>query len=119
VWLVKLARSLHEATGRAISAGFNLAVSRVMILVSFSRRSRSFGVMRSSVGKTRGGGPTLLPHARGAQVAAEIFVMADDVTVEEAMNMLWRDGLKRALIERRRATVARTKPQGRSSFHLI
>ena len=88
VWLVKLARSLHEATGRAISAGFNLAVSRVMILVSFSRRSRSFGVMRSSVGKTRGGGPTLVPHARGAQVAAEIFVMADDVTVEEAMNML-------------------------------
>jgi len=71
-----------------ISAGFNLAVSRVMILVPFSRRSRSFGVMRSSVGKTRGGGPTLVPHARGAQVAAEIFVMADDVTVEEAMNML-------------------------------
>src|SRR6185437_14671357 len=71
-----------------ISAGFNLAVSCVMILVPFSRRSRSFGVMRSSVGKTRGGGPTLVPNARGAQVAAEIFVMADDVTVEEAMNML-------------------------------
>jgi len=41
-------------------------------------------------GKTRGGAPTLVPHVQGARVAAQIFVMADDVTVEEATNMLWR-----------------------------
>jgi len=45
---------------------------------TIARGDRSFGVMRSSVGKLRGGGPNLVPHARGAQVAAEIFVMAHD-----------------------------------------
>jgi hypothetical protein len=41
-------------------------------------------------GKTRGGAPTLVPHPKGSAVAAEILVMDDDVTIEEATNMLWR-----------------------------
>lgn len=39
---------------------------------------------------TRGGGPTLVPHEMGSQVAAEILVLDDTVTVDEATNMLWR-----------------------------
>ena len=41
-------------------------------------------------GKTRGGAPTLVPHPQGSPVAAEIFVLDDDVTIEEATNILWR-----------------------------
>ena len=41
-------------------------------------------------GKTRGGGPTLVPHPEGSPVAAEILVIDDDVTIEDATNMLWR-----------------------------
>ena len=41
-------------------------------------------------GKTRGGAPTLVPHPLGSPVAAEILVLDDDVTVEQATNMLWR-----------------------------
>ena len=41
-------------------------------------------------GKTRGGAPTLVPHRQGAPVAAEILVMDDDVTVDQAMDILWR-----------------------------
>jgi hypothetical protein len=41
-------------------------------------------------GKTRGGAPTLVPHPRGSPVAAEILVLNDDVSIEEATNMLWR-----------------------------
>jgi hypothetical protein len=41
-------------------------------------------------GKTRGGAPTLVPHESGAPVSAEILVLDDDVSSEEARNMLWR-----------------------------
>ena len=40
--------------------------------------------------KTRGEAPTLVPHPQGSPVAAEILVMDNDVTIEEATNMLWR-----------------------------
>jgi len=40
--------------------------------------------------KTRCGAPTLVPHPQGSPVAAEILVLDDDVTVEEATNMLWQ-----------------------------
>ena len=41
-------------------------------------------------GKTRGGAPTLVPHPQGSPVTAEILVLDNDVTIEEATNMLWR-----------------------------
>lgn len=41
-------------------------------------------------GKTRGGAPTLVPHPEGSPVAAEILVLDNDVSIEEATNMLWR-----------------------------
>lgn len=33
---------------------------------------------------------TLVPHQNGSPVAAEILVLEDDVTVQEAVDMLWR-----------------------------
>jgi hypothetical protein len=41
-------------------------------------------------GKARGGAPTLVPHPQGTPVAAEILVMDDDATVEQATDILWR-----------------------------
>ena len=41
-------------------------------------------------GKTRGGAPTVVAHDQGGPVAADILVLADDVSFEEAQNMLWR-----------------------------
>jgi hypothetical protein len=40
--------------------------------------------------KTRGGAPTLVKHDAGAPVAAEILVLEDVVSFEEARDMLWR-----------------------------
>jgi hypothetical protein len=40
--------------------------------------------------KTRGGAPTLVPHPQGSRVTAEILVLDNDVSIEEATNMLWR-----------------------------
>jgi N-6 DNA Methylase len=41
-------------------------------------------------GKTRGGAPTLVPHPQGSPVSAEILVLDNDISIEEATNMLWR-----------------------------
>jgi hypothetical protein len=41
-------------------------------------------------GKTRGGAPTLVPHQIGSPVAAEILVLDEMVTIDDATNMLWR-----------------------------
>ena len=41
-------------------------------------------------GKTRGGAPTVVKHDKGAPVAAEILVLDDEVSFEEARDMLWR-----------------------------
>jgi hypothetical protein len=41
-------------------------------------------------GKTRGGAPTLVPHARGGSVEAEILVLAEGVSRSDATDMLWR-----------------------------
>ena len=38
----------------------------------------------------RGGGPTLVPHESGSPVSAEILVLDDEVTVDQARDMLWR-----------------------------
>jgi hypothetical protein len=40
-------------------------------------------------GKTRGGAPTLVKHEAGAPVSAEILVLDDSVSIEEATDMLW------------------------------
>jgi len=39
---------------------------------------------------TRGGAPTLVLHQMGSPVAAEILVLDDTATVDEATNLLWR-----------------------------
>lgn len=41
-------------------------------------------------GKTRGGAPTLVPHPDGAAVSAEILVLDDDVSIDDARDILWR-----------------------------
>ncbi len=41
-------------------------------------------------GVTRGGAPTLVPHHRGSPVSAEILVLNDSVSLDEAKDMLWR-----------------------------
>lgn len=41
-------------------------------------------------GKTRGGAPTLVAHAIGSPVSAEILVLDDEVSVADARDMLWR-----------------------------
>jgi hypothetical protein len=49
-----------------------------------------FEVEYGRYSQTRGGAPTLVPHAVGASVSAEILVLNDAVTVAEARDMLWR-----------------------------
>jgi hypothetical protein len=41
-------------------------------------------------GKTRGGAPTLVPCQNGSPVSAEILVLDDAVSTEEAADILWR-----------------------------
>lgn len=40
-------------------------------------------------GKTRGGAPTLVKHEAGSPVCAEILILDDLVSVDEAKDMLW------------------------------
>lgn len=46
--------------------------------------------------KTRGGAPTLVPHQSGSPFSAELLVLDDEVTVDEATNMLWRRETRKA-----------------------
>ena len=41
-------------------------------------------------GKTRGGAPTVVQHACGRPVKAELLVLSDLVSLDEAKNLLWR-----------------------------
>jgi hypothetical protein len=41
-------------------------------------------------GKTRGGAPTVVKHDKGGPVAAELLILDDGISFEEARNMLWR-----------------------------
>lgn len=63
-------------------------------------------------GKTRGGAPTLAPHQQGSPVAAEILVLDDEVTVEEATNMLSNR-------ERRRIGTGETYAEGTSANSVL
>jgi hypothetical protein len=55
-----------------------------------------FPVEYGRLSLTRGGAPTLVPHPKGSFVAAQVLVLADSVSVEEARNMLWRRERRRA-----------------------
>lgn len=41
-------------------------------------------------GKTRGAAPTVVPHAAGCQVKAEVLVLTDQTSFDEARTLLWR-----------------------------
>lgn len=49
-----------------------------------------FGIEYGRFSQSRGGAPTLVPHEKGAPVSAEILVLDDAVTEDEAHDMLWR-----------------------------
>jgi len=54
---------------------------------------------------TRGGAPTVVPHSSGNPVTAEVLVLSDSMSLEEAKNLLWRretrnEGSGRAYQER-------------------
>ena len=49
-----------------------------------------FGVEYGRLSQTRGGAPTLVPHEKGAPVSAEILVLDDAVSENEARDMLSR-----------------------------
>jgi hypothetical protein len=59
-------------------------------IVSHLKTQTPFPVEYGRYSGTRGGAPTLVPHQMGAPVAAEILVLDDSVTVDEATNILWR-----------------------------
>jgi hypothetical protein len=49
-----------------------------------------FPVEYARISRTRGGAPTLVPHELGGPVLAEILVLDDGISFDEARNMLWR-----------------------------
>ncbi len=49
-----------------------------------------FPVEYARLSRTRGGAPTLAPHPAGAPVNAQILVLDDGVSAEEAASVLWR-----------------------------
>jgi len=40
--------------------------------------------------QTRGGAPTVVPHSSGNVVKAEILVLSESVSIDEAKSLLWR-----------------------------
>lgn len=49
-----------------------------------------FPVEYARLSRSRGDGPTVVPHPSGRPVQAEILVMKDGVSLVEAKNLLWR-----------------------------
>jgi hypothetical protein len=49
-----------------------------------------FPVEYGRLSATRGGGPTVVPHSFGKPVKAEVFVLCESVSLDEAKNLLWR-----------------------------
>jgi cation transport regulator ChaC len=54
-----------------------------------------FPVEYGRASATRGGAPTLIPMQGGAPVNATLLILAPEVTVQEARDMLWRRELHR------------------------
>jgi hypothetical protein len=49
-----------------------------------------FPVEYARLSRTRGGGPTVVPHSSGCPVKAEALVLSDSVSLTDAMSLLWR-----------------------------
>ena len=54
------------------------------------RVATPFGVEFGRFSKSRGGGPTVVPHSAGEPVDAEILVLPDGISLESAKDMVWR-----------------------------
>jgi len=59
-------------------------------IVSRKATSTPFPVEFGRLSRTRGEAPTLVPHAQGGPVSAEVLVLDSTVTKVEATDMLWR-----------------------------
>ncbi|HLA80247.1 MAG TPA: hypothetical protein VJP78_01270 [Thermoleophilia bacterium] len=60
------------------------------LIVRHIATTSPFPVEYARVSQTRGGAPTLVPHAVGNSVRAEVLVLPDSVPVAEARSYLWR-----------------------------
>ena len=49
-----------------------------------------FPVEYGRLSATRGGAPTVIPHSFGKPVQAEVFVLSESVSLDEAKDLLWR-----------------------------
>jgi hypothetical protein len=49
-----------------------------------------FPVEFARLSRTRGGGPTVVPHSSGCPVKAEMLVLCDSVLLTDAISLLWR-----------------------------
>jgi hypothetical protein len=49
-----------------------------------------FPVEYGRLSETRGGGATVVPHSCGCPVKAEVLVLPDSLSLEEAKSLLWR-----------------------------
>ena len=49
-----------------------------------------FPVEYGRLSRSRGGAPTVVPHLAGCSVKAEVLVLFESVSFEEAKNLLWR-----------------------------
>ncbi len=54
------------------------------------RTQTPFPVEYGRLSRTRGGAPTLVPHPKGAPVSAEMLILDDGTSVDQARDMLWR-----------------------------
>jgi hypothetical protein len=45
--------------------------------------------------KSRGGAPTVVPHTAGCSVKAEVLVLTDGASLEEARSLLWRREMRK------------------------
>jgi hypothetical protein len=71
-----------------------------------------FPVEYGRLSQSRGGGPTLVPHEKGAKVGAELLILPDDMPLERARDLLW-------LRERRKEDNEETYSAGTGPNHVL
>jgi hypothetical protein len=54
-----------------------------------------FPVEYARLSQSRGGGPTVVPHPAGRPVSAEILVLRQGVSLDQAKDLLWRRELRK------------------------
>lgn len=54
-----------------------------------------FPVEYARLSRNRGGAPTVVPHSSGCPVKAEVLVLPESVSLQEAKNLLWRRETRR------------------------